>query len=149
MSHRLCLDGPAFDSDSPFTRAGWVVVCLGPSSATISSLQRGPLPHPVQESGCGEVFALLMGLRSLEVGPVEIATDCQLGTDVWAKGPAQCLDDLAYSELWEQIFTLAEDYGYENITLLKVRSHLSLMKACESGIPIWAWRGNKEADRLA
>eukprot|EP00959_Pyramimonas_sp_CCMP1952_P107457 2246680-Pyramimonas_sp.AAC.1 len=90
-----------------------------------------------------------MALRSLEVGVVEIASDCQLVVDVWAKGPDQDFDRLAYSELWVQIFQTAQDYGIENITLRKVRSHLSLTKALEVGMPIWAWKGNNEADRLA
>ncbi|CAK0886653.1 unnamed protein product [Prorocentrum cordatum] len=93
---------------------------MDPQVAAIAPSKYGPLPHPVQGAGCGEVYSLRMALRSLEVGVVEIASDCQLVVDVWAKGPDQDLGGLAYSEVWVQIFQVAQDDGIESITLLKV-----------------------------
>ena len=146
---RICIDGSAIDPTLPFTRAGWAVVGMANDVCDIIGSCYGPLPHPIQEAGGGEIYAFLMALELCGAGPVSIVTDCKLVIDVWQQGPDQPLERLAFSELWRRIFDKGEDLGRENITLIKIKSHLSLTRALERGHPIWAWKGNKEADRLA
>ena len=59
----------------------------------------GPLPHPIQESGCGEIYSFLMALQMAGSGSIVIVTDCNVVIDVWQQGPDQQLDRLAFSEL--------------------------------------------------
>eukprot|EP00959_Pyramimonas_sp_CCMP1952_P170241 3556593-Pyramimonas_sp.AAC.1 len=52
----------------------------------------GPLPHAVQTSGCGEVYALVMALRLAGPEAMEIVTDCKAVLDTWTLGPTQDLE---------------------------------------------------------
>eukprot|EP00959_Pyramimonas_sp_CCMP1952_P328531 6877865-Pyramimonas_sp.AAC.1 len=100
-------------------------------------------------AGCGEVFALLVALRFLGPTVTTIATDCKMVLDIWSKGPLQDLSDVCFSELWVDMIRIVTDTGLGNLSMVKVKSHLSRAAALSRGIPCWAWAGNREADRLA
>eukprot|EP00959_Pyramimonas_sp_CCMP1952_P072457 1513492-Pyramimonas_sp.AAC.1 len=90
-----------------------------------------------------------MAFQMCGAGPVAVVTDCKLVIDVRERGPQHNLERLAFSELWSRIFQNGEDIRRENRILIKSNSHPSLIKALERGHPIWAWKGKREADRLA
>ena len=94
----------------------------------------GPLPHLLQMSGCGEVFALLVALRHSGATPTVIATDCKMVLDIWNAGPAQDLTNVCFSEVWHDIFRAAEDVGHANIIFVKVKSHFSRTAAVNANV---------------
>eukprot|EP00959_Pyramimonas_sp_CCMP1952_P250461 5234967-Pyramimonas_sp.AAC.1 len=69
--------------------------------------------------------------------------------DVWSFGPDQDVSRLAFSEVWIEVLAKARDIGWSNIQLCKIKSHLSYGEAVSRNVPFYAWRGNREADRLA
>ncbi|CAK0801667.1 unnamed protein product, partial [Prorocentrum cordatum] len=143
---RMCIDGSAIDPELPFARAGWAVVGMASDTCDITGSCYGPPPHPVQEAGGGEIYALRMAFQMCGAGPVAVVTDCKLVIDVRERGPQHNLERLAFSELWSRIFQNGEDIRRENRILIKSNSHPSLIKALERGHPIWAWKGKREAD---
>eukprot|EP00959_Pyramimonas_sp_CCMP1952_P339067 7100917-Pyramimonas_sp.AAC.1 len=75
-------------------------------------------------AGCEEVHALLVCLRFLGPAPTTIAADLNYGLI---------------------FFRIGADIGFENITMVKVKSHLSRVAALARDIPFWTWAGNREA----
>eukprot|EP00959_Pyramimonas_sp_CCMP1952_P183733 3841891-Pyramimonas_sp.AAC.1 len=55
----------------------------------------------------------------------------------------------AFAEVWAEVLAKARDIGWGNIQLRKIKSHLSHGDAVARNFPFCAWRGNREADRLA
>ena len=90
----VCIDGSGLDQElSTFARAGYAAVGVDVGGNIMGSLY-GPLPHLLQMSGCGEVFALLVALRHIGATPTVIATDCKMVLDIWNAGPAQDLTNV-------------------------------------------------------
>eukprot|EP00959_Pyramimonas_sp_CCMP1952_P170496 3562960-Pyramimonas_sp.AAC.1 len=65
--------------------------------------------------------------------------------DAWNAGAGQTLGNVAYAEVWREIFRNSEDLTAP-VTVEKIRSHQSWAQAFAQGCAWWAWRGNREAD---
>eukprot|EP00959_Pyramimonas_sp_CCMP1952_P415710 8710457-Pyramimonas_sp.AAC.1 len=69
-----------------------------------------------------------MLLRSVGVEPVHVVCDCKMVVGIWNAGVGQTLDNVAYAEVWREIFRKCEDLT-ALVTVEKFRSHQSWAKA--------------------
>eukprot|EP00959_Pyramimonas_sp_CCMP1952_P447193 9363009-Pyramimonas_sp.AAC.1 len=65
-----------------------------------------------------------MLIKDVGVGPVHVVCDCKMVVDIWEAGSGQRLDNVAYAEVWREIFRRCEDLTAP-VTIEKIRSHQS------------------------
>eukprot|EP00959_Pyramimonas_sp_CCMP1952_P309570 6478678-Pyramimonas_sp.AAC.1 len=65
---------------------------------------------------------------------LDVIAGCKMVEDIWGFGPEQNLEDVAYSQLWKEVFSSSEVLGRDLISVRRVRSHLSLGQARRQGV---------------
>eukprot|EP00972_Heterocapsa_arctica_P065315 9643507-Heterocapsa_arctica.AAC.1 len=123
---RCCIDGSAYHPrDELLCRAGWAVVQIAGTNDEVVGEVHGNLPGYIQQSGLAELFAFLM-LLVHGVPPIVAVTDYQGLVDGIANGRVWCTAlGREGADLWRKVWHKIDDYGMENVTVIKIPAHQS------------------------
>ena len=143
-------DGSGMYTEREITsRAGWGLAALD-GRGRIVAAAHGPLPLFTQSVGCAEVFTAATAIRLNDVGPIVLVSDYQRLLDGWELGDGAFTDARAMcGEAWRLFWFAARDFGLDNITVRKVKAHLSYRDVQEGRVDFIDWMGNQAADAEA
>ena len=109
----------------------------------------GPDMGIVQCIDAAEVFVGVMALR-LGAPPILLDSDSSFFVDGWGRGKSWCTAvGRSHADVWRQFWRVAEDFGVEAITVVKVKGHAT-QAMFEGGLvnDVGRW-GNAQADDAA
>jgi len=115
-----------------------------------------PLAGPIQTNNRAELTAVLRALE-IESRPVEIRTDssyvfngCTRYLEAWrSEGWTRKGKDICNADLWQQVSTLLERRGKEEVAFVKVKGHASQQDVMAGRVSAADKQGNDGADSLA
>ena len=149
LEGHVFLDGSRINgNDVLLARAGWGVAMVRVVGEVVARAW-GPYTGLIQCIDAAEVFAAVMALR-LGVPPLVLYSDSSFFVDGWKLGKKWCTAvGRAHADVWRLFWTVAEDFGVQAITVVKVKGHAT-QAMVDGGVvsEVDRW-GNEQADDAA
>lgn len=151
LQGRIYLDGSVFEARCELAAVGaWAAVCFRDGAADVEAIVSGPLCELVVDIDGAELTALIECL-TVAVPPVVVVTDSDfVYKGVLQRGRAATTGRrAAWPHLWARFWRLLDDFGEDNMKLLKVASHTTVADVAAGRISAEDRRGNAAADAAA
>ena len=149
LEGHVYLDGSRINGDDfLLARAGWGVAMVS-VVGKVAARAWGPYTGIVQCIDAAEVFAGVMALK-LGAPPLVLYSDSSFFVNGWGRGKLWCTAaGRSHADVWRQFWRVAEDFGIEAISVVKVKGHAT-QAMVDGGVvsEVDRW-GNEQADAAA
>ena len=149
LTGHIYVDGSVLHGSDPvLARAGYGVV-MSSAVGTWDARLFGAYAGPIQCIDAAEVYAALVAVR-FAAGSIVVYSDSSFFVGGWHRGRSWCTAaSRTHADVWRKFWDVAEDFGIENIHVVKVKGHATQADLDNDlSTPMDKW-GNDLADQQA